>query len=100
MSPAWLMAATLLAPAIGAAAVALLRRKPRHAEAASLLGASVLLVLVASMRPQVMDGERSMLEWFEFLQGIALSFQAARLGVLFARGIAFLWFITEMYAIG
>lgn len=100
MNPAGLMTATLLATPLGAAAIALLRSRPPLTEAASLAAAAVLFVLVASLLPPVMNGERPMIEVFEFLPGIAFSFRAEPLGVVFALVVAFLWFITVMYAIG
>ena len=95
-----LLAALLLTPLVGAAALLALRDKPHLCEAMSLVVAGVLFSCVAALLPAVMSGARPELQVFEFLPGIVFSFHAEPLGVAFALVVAFLWFITVLYAIG
>ncbi|HLU06879.1 MAG TPA: proton-conducting transporter membrane subunit [Woeseiaceae bacterium] len=96
----WPVAAALLVPVAGACAVLLLRRSPNLREAASLASAAALFFFVLSLVPAVAAGARPGFTLLEFLPGISIAFKAEPLGTGFALVVAFLWFITVMYAIG
>lgn len=96
----WPVAAALLVPVVGACGVLLLRRSPNLREAASLASAAALFFFVLSLVPAVANGARPGFTLLEFLPGINIAFRAEPLGTGFALVVAFLWFITVVYAIG
>jgi multicomponent Na+:H+ antiporter subunit D len=100
VTESWPVAAALLVPAFGACGVLLLRRTPNLREAVSLASAAVLFVFVLSLVPAFAGGARPGFTFVEFLPGISIAFRAEPLGAGFALIVAFLWFITVMYAIG
>lgn len=100
MSASLLLPLILVLPLAGACGVLLCRRSPNLREAASLVTAAVLFFCVIQLLLIVAAGERPSLELFEFLPGIGFAFRAEPLGVGFALIVAFLWFVTVLYAIG
>ncbi len=95
-----LIAATLLIPVVGAAAIAGCRRRPNLREAASLTTAIALFAAVVAMLPGVLRGGRPDLALGEMLPGLAVAFKVEPLGMLFALIASALWIVNSLYSIG
>ncbi len=102
MSASVAAALAVLWPLLGAVLVALFGEKRRNArDSASLLTASSLLVLVATViLPEVQAGKRPRFELLDVLPGVTLAFEVEPLGMLFALVASGLWIITTVFAIG
>lgn len=100
MTATQLMAAALLTPVLGAAALLLVRSRPNLREGASLAAAAVLFGLVVTLLPGVAAGDRPTLELFQVLPGVSFAFRLEPLGMVFALVVASLWFVTILYATG
>jgi multicomponent Na+:H+ antiporter subunit D len=94
------IALCLLVPLGGTLAVVLLGRWPNLREAATLLTAGVLTVLVYSLLGPVLDGARPALTLWEIIPGVPLAFSVEPLGMIFAMIASLLWIVTTVYAIG
>ena len=100
MSGALATGLAVLVPLIGALFIAAARRHPNHREAATLVTAAALFILVVSLLRPVMAGARPGLELIEIFPGLALAFKVEPLGLLFALVASFLWIVTSIYSIG
>jgi multicomponent Na+:H+ antiporter subunit D len=100
VSPDALMAYALTAPLVGAALIAGLRNAPNVREAVTLLAAGTLFLLVASLAPAVLAGERPALTLVETMPGLAVRFEIEPLGMLFALVASGLWIVNSIYSIG
>jgi multicomponent Na+:H+ antiporter subunit D len=94
------LGAALATPLIGAALIAVLGRAPNLRETATLITASLLFLLVASVTPAVLAGERPALTLLEMMPGLALRFEVEPLGMLFALIASGLWIVNSIYSIG
>ncbi|MCG8469204.1 MAG: monovalent cation/H+ antiporter subunit D family protein [Gemmatimonadetes bacterium] len=90
----------LVVPLVGALAVGALGARPNAREAATLITATTLFVLVAALVPEVAAGGRPAVELFEVLPGLPIAFELEPLGMLFALVASGLWIVTSLYAIG
>ena len=100
MSTAVLLSAVLLIPFAGAAAIFALRRTPNRREAASIVTALILVVLVTTLMKAATFSTAPVLEVFEIVPGIPIAFQVEPLGAAFALVVAILWLVTIVYSIG
>ena len=100
ITPEILLMLALAVPFVGSGLVIYAGFSPNFREAMSLLSAGVLFVVVASLYPHVMAGERPELTLLEMFPGLSLTFVVEPLGMLFALIASFLWIITTIYAIG
>ncbi|MEJ2576553.1 MAG: monovalent cation/H+ antiporter subunit D family protein [Gammaproteobacteria bacterium] len=91
---------TLAVPLLGAIGIALAHRKPNLREAVTLTTAGLLLALVSSLIPVVLDGGRPALTLAEPFPGLTLAFRVEPLGMIFAGIAALLWPINSLYSIG
>ncbi len=102
MTPAAMLVLALLVPVVGTVFVLLLRSRPNAREAASLVSATLLFLIVCGIYRTVSSGapggEAVVLA--EPIPGITLSLAAEPLGVVFALVASFLWIVTTLYAIG
>ncbi|MFM1891305.1 MAG: hypothetical protein RLZ44_382 [Pseudomonadota bacterium] len=99
-APATTLALTLAVPLLGALGIALTGRRPNLREAITLGTALLLLLLVFSLVPLVLDGARPTLTLAEPFPGLALAFRVEPLGMIFAGIAALLWPINSLYSIG
>ncbi|HIL38238.1 MAG: monovalent cation/H+ antiporter subunit D family protein [bacterium] len=91
----------VLAPALGAALIALTGERRRNLrEFWSIAAGVTLCVLVAALVPRVLAGEAPGLVLFHILPGIELAFSVDSFGLLFAAGASLLWVATTFYSIG
>ena len=92
--------AAILVPLIGALLIAASHRHPNQREAATLVTATALFILVASLLSPVLAGQRPETTLWEIIPGISISLQAEPLGMVFALIASFLWIVTSVYSIG
>jgi multicomponent Na+:H+ antiporter subunit D len=95
-----LILASLLAPAAGAALIALFRRAPNLRDSVTLASSVLLLLFVVLLLPHVLAGGRPALTLFEVLPGVAVAFEIEPLGMLFALIASGLWVVNSLYSIG
>ena len=100
MSGELAIVAAILVPLLGALLIAASHRHPNQREAATLVTATALFILVASLLSPVLAGERPETTLWEIIPGISISFQAEPLGMVFALIASFLWIVTSVYSIG
>jgi len=111
MTPDVLIALTLVAPLVGAIAVAIIGRKVDDADPASrpaanlrdgatVVASLVTFGLVLNILQLVQGGARPSLELLEVFHGVHLAFEVEPLGMLFALVAAGLWIPTSIYAFG
>ena len=89
-----------LTPLAGAVAIWLLRNRPNLREAATLITATALFALVASLVSEVAAGARPAAVLAEPLPGLTLAFEVEPLGMMFALVASGLWIVTSLYSIG
>ena len=92
--------AALITPLIGAVLIAFSGRWPNFRETITLVTATILFVLVASLYPEIMAGGRPSLVIGEMLPGLSIAFTVEPLGLIFACIASFLWIINSLYSIG
>ena len=91
----------LILPLLGGVAVLLLGEKNRNLrEAATLVTAAILFVLVAGLTPEVMSGATPTLTAFDMFPGFSIVFTIEPLGQIFALVASGLWIINSIYSIG
>jgi len=100
MSSGLLIVAALLLPTIAVLFIVSSTRRPNLREAFTLLFASVLFVVVCTMVPSVIDGDRPSIVLGEVMSGLIVAFEVEPLGMLFALIASSLWIISSVYSIG
>lgn len=90
----------MLVPLLGAVGIAAAHRSPNVRETVTLVTAGGLFVVVASLLPQVLAGERPAVSLFEVFPGVGLAFELEPLGMLFALIASSLWIVNSIYSIG
>ncbi len=100
MTGAIAIIAALLVPLIGVLGIVAARHHPNHREAVTLVTATGLFILVASLVTPVMAGLRPGFTLFEVLPGLNIAFEVEPLGLIFALVASSLWIVTSVYAIG
>lgn len=100
MSPELAILFALAVPLLGSCALLLFDRHPNLREAATLVTATILFLIVAGIYPVVAAGGRPEITLFEALPGLAFAFMVEPLGMIFALIASFLWIVTTLYSIG
>jgi len=104
MTLSQLIAFSILAPAVGAVAVAIVGRNNDEGDNArdwtTVIASLVTFGFVVQLVGPVMDGVRPELVLFEVLDGVPIAFQVEPLGMLFALVASGLWIPTSVYAFG
>ena len=100
MSPADTIALSILLPLVGAVFIVLCGRWPNVREAVTLTTATGLAVVVWSLTPQIMAGDRPELVVAELFDGLSFAFTVEPLGMLFAALASTLWIVNSVYSIG
>lgn len=90
----------LALPLMAAVTAGLFARRPNVRELFTLIAASALLVVVASLTPGVFSGDRPGVTLFSVMPGLSIAFELEPLGMLFALIAAGLWLVTTCYSIG
>ncbi len=99
MNPVTAIAGAVCLPALAAAAVGALHRRPNLREAATLLAGLGTFALVVSLLPAVLAGARPSLVLVAVLEGVPLAFEVEPLGMLFALVASGLWVVSSVYSI-
>ncbi|MCG8509542.1 MAG: monovalent cation/H+ antiporter subunit D family protein [Rhodospirillales bacterium] len=94
------MQLVLAVPLIGTLFIVLTGHRPNLREAVTLITATVMFLLVASLTPVVMAGHQPEVNFGEMMPGLAVVLKLEPLGMTFALIASFLWIITSIYAIG
>ncbi|MEK9685165.1 MAG: monovalent cation/H+ antiporter subunit D family protein [Rhodospirillaceae bacterium] len=100
MTPSAAIAFAIGVPLLGTLLILLHRRYPNIREAITLGTAATLFIIVLSILPEVLAGERPSLTFIELLPGISIAFEVEPLGMLFAMIASGLWIVTTFYSIG
>jgi len=100
MSAETTVLAALAAPALGAVLIGFSGGKPNLRESTTMVTATVLFILVASLVPAVLDGARPTVNLGEMLPGLPILFTVEPLGMTFAAVASFLWIVNSLYSIG
>ncbi len=90
----------LVVPALGAVLIAVFGRWPNLRETVTLITALALLLVVASLVPLVLDGERPSVSMLSMLPGLSIQLTIEPLGMLFALVASSLWIVNSIYSIG
>ena len=100
MTPETAIQLALLAPLVGCVLITLTGRWPNLRETVTLVTAGTMFLLVLSILPHVMAGERPSVTLVEMVPGLSITMTVEPLGMTFALIASFLWIITSIYAIG
>ncbi len=101
LSPETAIIAALVLPIAGGVFITLLGERHRNLrEAITLITATTLFAIVASLTPGIMDGELPTVDAFEMMPGLSISFTVEPLGQIFALVASGLWIINSLYSIG
>ncbi|MCA9623386.1 MAG: monovalent cation/H+ antiporter subunit D family protein, partial [Myxococcales bacterium] len=100
MTPADLIAAALLVPAVTAALLPLFAGRPNVREGATLFGAGLLFAAVLALLVGVLAGGRPELPVIAVAPGLIIGFAVEPLGMLFAVVASGLWIVNSVYSIG
>lgn len=100
MTPEMTILLALAVPLIGAALIAAAHRAPNVRETITLVTAGLLFLLVASLTPPVLAGERPEATLLEMMPGLPLKFKIEPLGMLFGLVASGLWIVNSLYSIG
>ena len=84
----------LALPVIATVLAALFGQRPNLREMCTLLSAGSLVLVVASLAPEVFAGGRPAVTLFAVMPGLAIAFQVEPLGMLFALVASSLWLVT------
>lgn len=100
MSPETLILAALAVPALGAFGIAATGSSPNLRETVTLVTAGILLFVVASLFPVLLEGGRPEVTLLQMVPGIDLALRVEPLGMIFAGVAALLWPVNSLYSIG
>ena len=100
LTPEQVILASMAVPLAGALLISLAARLPNLRETITLVTAAVLLVLVLTLLPLVLAGERPGVVLFSLLPGLDIAFKVEPLGMLFALIASGLWIVNSLYSIG
>jgi multicomponent Na+:H+ antiporter subunit D len=104
LTPDQLIALSILSPAVGALAIALIGRNndagynPR--DIVTVIATLITFGFVVKLAGPVVAGDRPELSLFEVLPGLAIAFKIEPLGMLFALVASGLWIPTSIYSFG
>ncbi|MEL6746463.1 MAG: proton-conducting transporter membrane subunit, partial [Pseudomonadota bacterium] len=99
-APELLMLAALAIPALAAPLIFVTGGTPNLREAVTLTAAAALALVVWSLVPAVMAGDRPELGGWEIVEGVSIAFKLEPLGMLFALVAGSLWLVNSVYSIG
>jgi multicomponent Na+:H+ antiporter subunit D len=100
MTPDVTVLAAVATPVIGAVLIAAAGRLPNLRESVTLATALLLFLLVASLTPHVLAGERPSAVLLEVMPALELKFEVEPLGMLFGLVASGLWIVNSLYSIG
>ena len=90
----------ILIPLLGSIGILITRKIPNLREAVTLITAVILFLVVSSLVPTVMAGERPSITLLELVPVLNINFTVEPLGMLFGLVASGLWIINSIYSIG
>lgn len=90
----------VLTPLAAAVLILLFRRHGNIREGWTILAAAANFLIVLSLLPQVLAGDRVEYTFIELLPGLDIALKADAFGMIFALTASGLWIITSFYSIG
>ena len=87
-------------PLLGSMGILITHKIPNIRETVTLTTAVILFLVVSTLVPTVMAGERPSLTLLELLPGLNINFTVEPLGMLFGLVASGLWIINSIYSIG
>ena len=101
MNPQLAIILVLVVPLVGAVLIAVTGRLHDNLrETVTLITATLLAVIVWSIVPLILEGERPAVSLLQVMPGIEIGFRVEPLGMLFATLASSLWVINSIYSIG
>ena len=100
MQPEFLILLALCLPLAGAVLIALTHKNINLRETCTLITSVLLIVVVYSLLPLVLDGQLPAISLFDILPGMTIRFEIEPLGMLFACIASLLWLVNSIYSIG
>lgn len=100
LTPEQAILASMLVPLTGALLISLAGRFPNLRESITLVTSALLLAVVLTLLPSVLNGERPSISVFSLLPGLQIAFKVEPLGMLFALIASILWIVNSLYSIG
>ncbi len=85
---------------IAGAFILVFRNRPDVRESFSVIASILKFLIVISMLPVILNGDRIVYTLFTIIPGIAIKFRVDALGIFFATTASSLWVITTIYSIG
>jgi len=90
----------VLVPLAAAVLILLSRRHEKIREGWTILAAAANFLIVLSLLPQVLAGDRVACTLIELLPGLEMAFRVDAFGMIFALTASGLWIVTSFYSIG
>ena len=87
-------------PLLGSVGILITRKIPNLRETVTLTTAVILFLVVSTLVPTVMAGERPSITLLELVPGLNINFTVEPLGMLFGLVASGLWIINSIYSIG
>ena len=81
----------LFIPLIGALGILFFSNRPNLRESVTIITSIILFLLVISIFPQVLEGERPSWQAVEMMPGLSIFFEIEPLGMTFGLVASFLW---------
>jgi len=100
MTPEILILLAIGAPLVGGFCLLIVGRNPNYRETATLISAASMFLIVASILPSVLAGERPSITLLEIFPGLDIKFTVEPLGMLFGLIASGLWIVASLYSIG
>ena len=100
MSQQVILSLTIFVPLIGSVLIGFTHYSPNLREAVTMITATILFVLVASLFLGMQHGDQPTILLATPLPQIPLALHVEPLGILFAFVASFLWIVTSIYSIG
>ena len=76
------------------------RKRPNLRESWSVMAAIVKFLIILSMAPTILNGDRITYTLFQILPGVSVKFTVDAFGMVFALIASFLWILAAFYSMG
>ena len=90
----------LMAALTGCILVMLNGKRPNVREGCSVAAAVIMFMIVASMVPTVLAGQKILCPLFKIVPGVSVTLRVDAMSMIFALVASFLWIITVFYSMG
>ena len=90
----------LLTPLIGSLIVMRCGKRPDLREGVSVAASVTMFLIILSMVPEVLNGNRLIYPMFKILPGLTITLRADAFSMIFAVAASFLWMLAVFYSMG